>query len=50
MACKKVDLLFGFGTLNVGFPGIILFSKDSTVFIRPDMPAAGSECPILLLI
>ena len=45
-----MDSLQGFGFLKVGFPGITPFSMASTTFIRPDNPAAGSECPMLLLI
>jgi len=38
------------GVRKVGFPGIVAFSMARRAFKRPDMPAAGSECPILLLI
>lgn len=35
--------------MKVGLPGIAPFSMDMTAFISLDKPAAGSECPILLL-
>lgn len=42
--------MLGFGWTKVGFPGMMPLSTAKTAFIRPDSPAAGSECPILLLI
>ncbi len=44
------SLLLGFGVMKVGFPGISPFSIESTAFSNPEIPAAGSECPRLLLI
>ena len=41
--------LFGLGVMNVGVPGMMPFSIARIVLRRPDMPAAGSECPMLLL-
>lgn len=46
----SVNSLLGFGVSNVGLRGIWPFSMDSIAFIKPEIPAAGSECPILLLI
>lgn len=40
----------GLGSMKVGLPGIIPFSSARMVFNKPEMPAAGSECPILLFI
>jgi hypothetical protein len=42
--------LFGLGVMNVGVPGMMPFSMERMVLTRPEMPAAGSECPMLLLI
>ena len=42
--------LLGLGVLNVGLRGINPFSMESIAFSSPEIPAAGSECPILLLI
>lgn len=39
-----------FGWTKVGFPGMVPLSTAKIALIRPDSPAAGSECPILLLI
>ncbi len=41
--------LLGLGASNVGLRGIKPFSMESIAFNSPDRPAAGSECPILLL-
>ena len=41
--------LFGLGVTNVGVPGMIPLSMERIVFSRPEIPAAGSECPMLLL-
>lgn len=43
-------LLLGLGFKKVGFPGITPFSIAKIILINPEIPAAGSECPILLLI
>lgn len=43
-------LLSGFGVSNVGLPGMMPFSRARTALISPEIPAAGSEWPILLLI
>ena len=45
-----MDILLGFGVSNVGFPGMKPFSIANIAFSNPEMPAAGSECPTLLLI
>lgn len=45
-----MDILFGFGVSNVGLPGMNPFSIARIAFSSPEMPAAGSECPMLLLI
>jgi len=44
------DELLGFGVTNVGLPGMKPFSMERMALSRPEMPAAGSECPTLLLI
>lgn len=36
--------------MNVGVPGTMPCSIANTTFMSPESPAAGSECPILLLI
>ena len=36
--------------MNVGLPGMMPFSIDMIAFMSPEIPAAGSECPTLLLI
>lgn len=45
-----MDMLSGFGISNVGLPGMNPFSIARIAFSSPEMPAAGSECPTLLLI
>lgn len=36
--------------MNVGLPGMKPFSMERMALSRPEIPAAGSECPMLLLI
>ena len=36
--------------MKVGVPGMSPFSRHITALMTPELPAAGSECPILLLI
>ena len=36
--------------MNVGIPGIRPRSMAMMTLISPELPAAGSECPMLLLI
>ncbi len=43
-------LLLGLGFKKVGLPGITPFSIARMILINPEMPAAGSERPMLLLI
>lgn len=45
-----MHLLLGLGVMKRGVPGILPFSRDSTVLIKPEIPAAGSEWPTLLFI
>jgi len=40
----------GFGVMKVGLPGMVPFSIARIALIIPEIPAAGSECPRLLLI
>ena len=47
---EKSHSLFGLGVTKVGFPGMTPCSMARTALIRPEMPAAGSEWPMLLLI
>ena len=44
-----MDSLFGLGVMKVGVPGITPCSMVRIALRRPERPAAGSECPILLL-
>lgn len=44
------NLLFGLGFSKVGLPGMTPFSMAMTAFMSPDIPAAGSAWPTLLLI
>lgn len=50
LGMRFINLLLGFGSLKVGFPGIIPFSRARIVFNSPEIPAEGSECPTLLFI
>lgn len=43
-------ILLGLGLTKVGVPGIKPFSIAKIALMRPELPAAGSEWPILLLI
>lgn len=43
-------ILLGLGVSNVGLPGMSPVSKIMMAFIKPDKPAAVSECPMLLFI
>lgn len=43
-------VLLGLGLINVGLPGITPRSIAKAILIKPEMPAAGSEWPMLLLI
>lgn len=43
----KVDI--GVRGFEGGIAGTMPFSRDRTALINPERPAAGSECPILLL-
>lgn len=45
-----MHLLFGLGVMKVGVPGITPCSMVRIALRSPERPAAGSECPILLLI
>jgi len=45
-----INLLLGFGVMKVGLPGMVPFSIARIALIIPEIPAAGSECPRLLLI
>ncbi len=42
--------IFGLGLMNVGLPEIMSFSMNNTAFRSAELPAAGSEWPILPLI
>ena len=42
--------ILGLGLRNVGLPRMTLCSMDNTAFRSAELPAAGSEWPILLLI
>lgn len=44
------DILLGLGLIKRGVPGMRPFSIDKMALINPELPAAGSEWPILLLI
>ena len=46
----RLHILVGLGLMNVGVPGITPRSIAMMTFINPELPAAGSECPVLLLI
>lgn len=46
----KFYVLLGFGVIKVGLPGMMPFSIARTAFSTPEIPAAGSEWPMLLLI
>jgi hypothetical protein len=46
----ETDVLLGFGVTNVGLPGMKPFSMERIALSRPEIPAAGSECPTLLFI
>ncbi len=41
--------ILGFGISKVGFPGMMPRSTANTVLSMPEIPAAGSEWPMLLL-
>ena len=47
---RELNTLLGLGFSNVGFPGMIPCSMAMTALTSPEMPAAGSACPTLLLI
>ena len=44
-----IYILLGLGVSNVGLPGMIPCSSARIVFRSPEIPAPGSECPMLLL-
>lgn len=44
-----MDSLLGLGVMKVGVPGMMPCSMERMVLRRPEIPAAGSEWPMLLL-